>query len=130
MTIQIEAIDHLVLTVHDIEASCEFYSKVLGMEVITFGNNRKALMFGRQKINLHQYRRELEPKAKHPTSGSADICLISSQPIDSIINDLNKHEIPIIEGPVTRTGAMGEIISVYIRDPDGNLVEVCNYAGL
>lgn len=128
MPIKIEAIDHLVLTVRDIDASCEFYSNTLGMEVITFGNKRKALKFGRQKINLHQYRQEFEPKANQPTPGSTDICLISSQPVETIIDELNKQEISIIEGPVTKTGATGKIVSVYIRDPDGNLLEIGHYS--
>ena len=124
---RIDRIDHLVLTVRSIEASCAFYSRVLGMEVVTFGADRKALAFGAQKINLHQAGREFEPKAAHPTPGSADICLISATPLPDVIAHLTKCEIPILEGPVTRTGATGPIQSVYFRDPDQNLIEVSTY---
>jgi catechol 2,3-dioxygenase-like lactoylglutathione lyase family enzyme len=123
-----DRLDHLVLTVKSIESSCAFYSRVLGMEVVTFGAGRKALAFGVQKINLHQAGREFDPKADHPTPGSADICLISAIPLPDVIAHLTKCDIPILEGPVTRTGAMGPIQSVYFRDPDQNLIEVSTYA--
>ena len=125
---RIDRLDHLVLTVKSIESSCVFYSRVLGMEVVTFGAGRKALAFGAQKINLHQAGREFDPKADHPTPGSADICFISAIPLPDVIAHLKKCEIPILEGPVTRTGAMGPIQSVYFRDPDQNLIEVSTYA--
>lgn len=124
---QIERIDHLVLTVHDIAVSCDFYSRALGMEVVTFGENRKALAFGMHKINLHQHGREFEPKAARPTPGSADLCLISAVPISSVIAHLDAAGIPLVEGPVQRTGALGPILSVYFRDPDANLIEVSTY---
>lgn len=125
---QIERIDHLVLTVRSISASCDFYSNVLGMEVVTFGEGRKALSFGVQKINLHEQGREFEPKAAHPTSGSADLCLIAAVPVSEVVLHLNAKGVQIIEGPVKRTGAIGPILSVYFRDPDANLIEVSSYA--
>lgn len=123
----IEAIDHIVLTVKDINATCEFYTQVLGMQITTFSDGRIALSFGSQKINLHQYEQEFEPKAKRPTPGSADLCFISALPISEVINHLDVNGVEILEGPVLRTGAAGAINSVYFRDPDGNLVEVSNY---
>jgi len=124
---QISHLDHLVLTVADIEASCAFYNEALGFEVIIFGDNRRALTFGRQKINLHQYGKEFEPKAASPTKGSADLCFIAITPLEQFVQHLEKLQIPIIEGPIKRTGATGSIVSVYIRDPDQNLVEISNY---
>lgn len=124
---QINRIDHLVLTVHDIDKSCEFYSKVLGMKVVTFGQGRKALSFGQQKINLHQYGHEFEPKAQHPTPGSIDICLITETPMDDVLRHLESVDVHVLEGPIERTGATGPILSVYFRDPDENLIEVSAY---
>jgi catechol 2,3-dioxygenase-like lactoylglutathione lyase family enzyme len=124
---QIDRIDHFVLTVASIEATCEFYARVLGMQVVTFGQGRKALAFGRQKFNLHQAGKEFEPKAEVPTAGSADFCLITNTPLDEVIAHLGACDVPVLEGPVTRTGATGAIRSVYIRDPDRNLVEISNY---
>ena len=124
---RIERLDHLVLTVRDIAATCDFYSKVLGMEVVTFGAGRKALAFGRQKFNLHEAGREFEPKAEAPTPGSADLCLIANGPLDAVIGHLRACGVPVLEGPVQRTGALGPITSVYFRDPDRNLIEVSTY---
>lgn len=124
---KIDRIDHLVLTVRDIGATCEFYSKVLGMNTVAFGAGRIALTFGAQKINLHQAGREFEPKAEHPTPGSVDICLIAAVPLSQVIAHLENCGVPIIEGPTTRTGATGPIQSVYFRDPDSNLIEVSTY---
>jgi catechol 2,3-dioxygenase-like lactoylglutathione lyase family enzyme len=123
----INRLDHLVLTVNDIEATCSFYKRTLGMEVVVFGGGRKALSFGAQKINLHQKGKEYEPKALKPTPGSGDLCFITSVPISEVIAHLNSCGIEIIEGPTRRTGATGPIISVYFRDPDLNLIEVSNY---
>ncbi|HYA94529.1 MAG TPA: VOC family protein [Thermodesulfobacteriota bacterium] len=123
----INRLDHLVLTVNDIEATCSFYKRVLGMEIVVFCGGRKALSFGAQKINLHQKGKEYEPKASKPTPGSGDLCFITSVPISQIIAHLNSCGIEIVEGPARRTGAMGPIISVYFRDPDLNLIEVSNY---
>jgi len=125
--IKIDQLDHLVLTVKDVDASCDFYSKVLGMQVVTFGTGRKALVFGEQKINLHQFGKEFEPKAANPTPGSADLCFIAAVPLSEVIAHLTACGIEIIEGPVKRTGARGEILSVYFRDPDMNLIEVSNH---
>ena len=124
---KVNALDHLVLTVTDLERTIRFYTKILGMEEITFGNNRKALGFGDQKINLHEYGKEFEPKAKKPCPGSADLCFISTTPIQEWQTFLVSNGIPIEEGPVKRTGAKGTIHSIYIRDPDGNLIEISNY---
>lgn len=124
---RISHLDHLVLTVAEIEATCNFYQHVLNFEVIEFGENRKALKFGSQKINLHQTGHEFEPKAAFPTQGSADLCFISETPIEHIIQDLKQLHIDIEQGPIQRTGAMGAILSVYIRDPDHNLIEISNY---
>jgi catechol 2,3-dioxygenase-like lactoylglutathione lyase family enzyme len=120
-------IDHVVLTVRDIEVTCDFYRRTLGMEVVTFAEGRKALAFGQQKFNLHQAGNEFDPKAQRPTPGSADFCLITSVPIAQVIEHLLHCGVPILEGPVLRTGAAGPILSVYFRDPDLNLVEVSNY---
>jgi catechol 2,3-dioxygenase-like lactoylglutathione lyase family enzyme len=125
--VKIDRIDHFVLTVADIDASCDFYARVLGMDVVTFGHGRKALSFGAQKINLHQHHREFEPKAKRPMPGSGDFCLITSVPIHEVMEHLRLCKVTIEDGPVARTGAQGSIQSVYFRDPDGNLVEVSNY---
>lgn len=125
--ITLERLDHLVLTVTDIERSIGFYTKVLGMRAVTFGTGRRALHFGPHKINLHQAGREIDPKAAHPTVGSADLCLVSVTPVDSIIEHLVACRVPLEEGPVARTGAQGPITSVYFRDPDGNLIELAAY---
>ncbi len=124
--IKISQLDHLVLTVKSIEVTCEFYSRVLGMETISFGDNRKALKFGNQKFNLHEVGKEFEPKAHKPCSGAIDLCLISNTPLDNIISHLKHHNILIEEGPIERTGATGKLLSVYIRDPDKNLIEISN----
>ena len=123
---KISHLDHLVLTVSNIESTCHFYQTVLGFEVITFKDDRKALKFGNQKINLHQQGNEFEPKALQPTPGSADLCFISDTPISEVVAHLNQLNIRIEEGPIERTGAMHPILSVYIRDPDQNLIEISN----
>ena len=123
---QIDNLDHLVLTVADVDASCAFYQRVLGMEVVTFGQGRKALAFGAQKINLHPAGREFEPKAQHPTPGSADLCFLTSVPLAQVQAHLAACGVTVSEGPVPRTGAQGPILSVYFRDPDLNLIEVSN----
>lgn len=124
---RIDGIDHIVLTVKDLEKTCEFYSRVLGMEVVTFGKNRRALKFGRQKFNLHEYGKEFEPKAKTPMSGAIDICLVTNSPIEDVVAHLQSVGVTTEQGPVQRTGATGPIMSVYFRDPDGNLIEVSRY---
>ena len=124
---KISHLDHLVLTVADIATRCQFYQSALNFEVITFAENRKALLFGSQKINLHEAGKEFEPKALRPTVGSADLCFVAETPIDEVIAHLQNRNINIIEGPIQRTGAMGKILSVYLRDPDQNLIEISNY---
>jgi len=124
--IAIERLDHLVLTVADIERTCAFYAEILGMTVETFGQGRKALRFGAQKINLHQAGREFEPKAEKPTPGSGDLCFLAETPMAEILAHLGRSAIAIEVGPVEREGAAGRLVSVYIRDPDGNLVEIAN----
>ncbi|MBY0571112.1 MAG: VOC family protein [Burkholderiaceae bacterium] len=124
---KISRIDHVVLTVANIDATCEFYSQVLGMDVVTFGEGRKALTFGQQKFNLHQAGKEFEPKASRPTPGSVDLCLISETPLNQVVSELEAAGVKVTEGPIQRTGAMGPIVSVYFRDPDHNLIEVSNY---
>nr|3HUH_A Chain A, Virulence protein STM3117 [Salmonella enterica subsp. enterica serovar Typhimurium]3HUH_B Chain B, Virulence protein STM3117 [Salmonella enterica subsp. enterica serovar Typhimurium]3HUH_C Chain C, Virulence protein STM3117 [Salmonella enterica subsp. enterica serovar Typhimurium]3HUH_D Chain D, Virulence protein STM3117 [Salmonella enterica subsp. enterica serovar Typhimurium] len=123
----IDRIDHLVLTVSDISTTIRFYEEVLGFSAVTFKQNRKALIFGAQKINLHQQEMEFEPKASRPTPGSADLCFITSTPINDVVSEILQAGISIVEGPVERTGATGEIMSIYIRDPDGNLIEISQY---
>jgi len=123
---KISHLDHLVLTVSDIETIAEFYTKVLGFELIIF-DNRKTLKFGNQKINLHQKGKEFEPKAENPTAGSADLCFIAETKLEEILSELKQKNINITEGIVERTGATGKIRSIYFRDPDLNLIEVSNY---
>lgn len=123
----ISHIDHVVLTVESMESTVKFYTQVLGMEEMIFGQGRKALSFGNQKFNLHQRGKEFEPKAANPTPGSIDICFVTDTPILSVIAHLKSLEVEVEEGPVQRTGAQGPIMSVYFRDPDRNLIEVSNY---
>lgn len=123
---KIDSLEHLVLTVRDIDVTTAFYSGVLGMDIITFGDNRRALAFGSQKINLHQQGKEFTPKAQQPTPGSADLCFLTSVRLPEIMDHLAECKVDLIEGPVERTGAMGPILSVYFRDPDLNLIEVAN----
>ena len=123
---KIASLDHLVLTVASIEATCAFYTAVMGMTVETFAEGRNALHFGDQKINLHLAGREFEPKADTPVPGSGDLCFITQTPILEVVDTLKTHKVSIIAGPVPRTGAIGDLISVYFRDPDGNLIEVSN----
>jgi catechol 2,3-dioxygenase-like lactoylglutathione lyase family enzyme len=125
---KIERLDHLVLTVADLQTTCDFYAQVLGMEVVRFGDRRYALQLGQQKINLHQAGQEFEPKAVRPTPGSADLCLITVTPLTEVMVHLQSCGVEIEQGIVQRTGAVGAIASLYIRDPDGNLLEISNYA--
>jgi catechol 2,3-dioxygenase-like lactoylglutathione lyase family enzyme len=127
-------LDHLVLTCRDVAATIRFYTEVLGMREVTFGEGRKALAFGQQKINLHAAGQKPQGPAgvvaipAHPTPGSADLCFIVAEPLDAVVAHLAACGVPIDEGPVVRTGALGPIDSVYIRDPDGNLIELSKYA--
>lgn len=124
---KIAHLDHLVLTVRDVERTVDFYRRVMGMKKVTFRGGRIALGFGDQKINLHESGREFEPKAAQVQPGSADLCFILETSVDEAVKQLNDLGVDIIAGPVDRTGAAGNILSVYFRDPDGNLIEVSNY---
>ena len=127
MTSLIRSIDHFVLTVASIEATCDFYARALGFGVEVFGpQKRTALTFGPHKINLHEVGREFEPRAAVATAGSGDFCLLTDRPVAEIAEHLVAEGIEVIEGPGPRTGALGPIQSIYFRDPDGNLVEVSN----
>ena len=126
--ITIDHLDHLVLTVANIDTTCDFYARILGMKEVTFSGGRKALAFGRQKINLHPAGNEYDPKATTPMPGSGDLCFIAAVPIEEVIAHLNAEGVEVIEGPGPKTGATGPINSAYFRDPDGNLIEVSNYA--
>jgi catechol 2,3-dioxygenase-like lactoylglutathione lyase family enzyme len=122
----IDRLDHLVLTVADIEATIAFYERVLGMRAVAFGAGRRALAFGMQKINLHAAGAEWKPHARAPTRGSADLCFITMTPLPDAMAHVRACGVAIEEGPVERTGATGPILSFYLRDPDGNLIEVAN----
>lgn len=122
----VRAVDHFVLTVTDVEATVAFYTRVLGMEAVTFGDGRRALAFGAHKINLHQAGAEYVPHAANPVPGSADFCLLSDVPVVDLADYLVQQGVEIIEGPVEKTGATGALLSIYFRDPDGNLVELSN----
>lgn len=127
--INIKSLDHLVLTVADIQNTIDFYTNILGMQEITFGDNRKALLFGKQKINLHQRGAEIKPNAQHAACGTADLCLLTDTPLTQVVEILQEHGVNILENGqiVPRTGAVGKIQSVYCYDPDGNLLEISQY---
>lgn len=124
---KVDHLDHLVLTVRDVETTIAFYADVLGMEPVEFGNGRRALAFGNQKINLHPSDAPLEPHAMQPTPGSGDLCFVTPNGPEQVLDNLERRGIAVEEGPVARTGAVGAITSVYFRDPDGNLIEVASY---
>jgi catechol 2,3-dioxygenase-like lactoylglutathione lyase family enzyme len=124
---KITRLDHLVLTVVDLEATIDFYSRVLGMTVRAFGGGRLALRFGDQKINLHEAGNEFEPKARVATPGSADFCFVVEQPLAEWQEHLAGRGVPLVLGPVRKDGALGPMTSIYVRDPDGNLVELASY---
>ena|ERR1700742_3508642 len=126
MAFTIDHLDHLVLTVADLDATIDFYSKTMGMEPVSF-DGRRALKFGEQKINLHLAGHEFEPKAGRATPGSADVCFITKDPLEEVMRHLATVGVKIEKGPVDKTGAVGKLLSVYFRDPDGNLIEVSNY---
>jgi catechol 2,3-dioxygenase-like lactoylglutathione lyase family enzyme len=123
----LDRLDHLVLTVRDIERTCAFYERVLGMSRQSFAKGRVALHFGDQKINLHPYPSPIDPKAAVPEPGSADLCFLTEAPIDEVVDHLRAQGIEIDVGPRTTAGALGPMTSVYVRDPDGNLIEIANY---
>jgi catechol 2,3-dioxygenase-like lactoylglutathione lyase family enzyme len=122
----ITSLDHFVLTVRDLQATIDFYTRALGMQEVAFAGGRRALAFGSQKINLHLAGREFEPKAERPVPGSADFCLLTDTPVEQWIAHLAALGIAVIEGPVPKTGATGPLWSIYVRDPDANLVEIAN----
>lgn len=126
---KVQRIDHVVLTVADIERTLEFYERVLGMTAVSFGGGRRALAFGDQKLNLHQAGGEFEPKALRPTPGAIDLCLVTQVPLDEVAAHLRSHAVVIEHGPVDKVGARGPLRSLYFRDPDGNLIEVSNEVG-
>lgn len=123
----IKSIDHLVITTVDEDACVKFYTEGLGMRLETFGEGRKALRFGSQKINVHVKGKEFEPKAHLPVPGAIDLCFVAAIPLAGVIQQLQDNGISIVEGPVARTGAVGPILSVYVRDPDLNLIEISEY---
>jgi catechol 2,3-dioxygenase-like lactoylglutathione lyase family enzyme len=125
--LRLARLDHLVLTVASIDEAVRFYTTVLGMTEVAFGEGRRALSFGEQKLNLHEAGHEYEPKAARPTVGSADLCLIADADRTTIAAWLRAHGVSVEEGPVARTGALGPLTSFYFRDPDGNLVELATY---
>jgi catechol 2,3-dioxygenase-like lactoylglutathione lyase family enzyme len=123
----IDRIDHVVLTVRSVDATCDFYTTCLGMTRVDTANRPTALHFGSQKINVHQVDHTFDPKAGHPTRGSADFCLVSAVPLEEVLATLARHGVSVELGPVQREGARGTMESIYFRDPDGNLVEVSRY---
>jgi catechol 2,3-dioxygenase-like lactoylglutathione lyase family enzyme len=122
-------IDHVVLTVADLETTIAFYQRVLGMTAVSFGEGRRGLAFGDQKLNLHQAGREFEPKARKPTPGAIDLCFTTDVPLEEVAAHLRRHSIEIEHGPVDKVGARRALRSLYFRDPDGNLIEVANEVG-
>ncbi len=124
----ISSLDHLVLTVADLEATKAFYCDILGVRFEAFGEGRQALHFGEQKINLHIKGKELEPKAHVALPGTADLCFVVDRPLEEAAARLTAGGVTILEGPVRRTGALGTITSLYVRDPDQNLVELSTYS--
>jgi len=122
----INKLDHIVLTVKDIKTAIQFYTGILGMEAVHFEENRQAVQFGDCKIKFHQHGDEISPHAARPKPGSADFCLLTDIPLDRVVNHVASCGIEIIAGPVPRSGAAGDILSVYLRDPDGNLIEISN----
>ena len=123
----VNRLDHLVLTVADIEVTVDFYTRLLGMQRLEFAGGRVALKYGEQKINLHQSGQEFEPKAHNVMSGSADLCFIIDTPIAEAMQEIRLQGVELLDGPVERSGASGAILSIYLRDPDGNLIELSNY---
>lgn len=126
---RVDSLDHLVLTVADIAASCRFYEEAMGMRAVEFAKDRWALHFGSMKINLHQTGNEFAPYAERPTPGSGDLCFLTADPVDAVAKRLADAGVTVEEGPVARSGAAGELRSIYFRDPDGNLIEVANRVG-
>ncbi len=128
--LRIDRIDHVVLTVRDVDATCEFYRHVLGMDVVTFGAGRRALTFGQQKINVHSTANAHALVADRPTPGSGDLCFVTGAPLGDWMEHVKARGVALLEGPVARTGATGPIESIYFRDPDGNLIEISTYGAV
>jgi catechol 2,3-dioxygenase-like lactoylglutathione lyase family enzyme len=126
--VKVTTLDHLVLTVQDLESTVDFYTRVLGMTVSVFGEGRLALKFGTQKINLHELGKELQPNARRAQAGSADLCFLSDEPLDSWVDHFEEEGVDVVGGPIRQTGALGPMDSIYCRDPDGNLVEIASYS--
>jgi len=127
---KVQRIDHVVLTVADVERTVAFFERVLGMTPVSFGEGRRALCFGDQKLNLHQVGREFEPKARRPTPGAIDLCLTTDVPLAEVAAHLRSQSVVIEHGPVDKIGARRALRSLYFRDPDGNLIEVSNEVGV
>jgi catechol 2,3-dioxygenase-like lactoylglutathione lyase family enzyme len=125
----VDRIDHVVLTVRDIARTIAFYERALGMRAVTFGEGRRALLAGDQKLNLHEAGREFEPKACDPRPGAIDLCFTTTTPLDEVVVHLRAAGIAVEHGPVSKTGARAALRSVYVRDPDGNLIEIANEVG-
>lgn len=126
-TFKLKRIDHFVLTVGDVDRSIRFYRDILGCPLINFGSGRQAVRIGQSKINFHCADSPIVPHAQTPVPGSADFCLITDSPIEEVAKEIQKKGVPIELGPVKRSGAQGEMMSVYLRDPDGNLIEIGSY---
>ena len=120
------SLDHMVVTVSDMDRACDFYARVLGAEIVTFGAGRKAVRIGRQKLNLHDAATAGDPVARSPAVGGADLCILTETPIDQVVRHLESLSVEIIAGPVERSGAVAPLMSVYIRDPVGSLIEIAN----
>ena len=120
------SLDHMVVNISDMDRSCDFYARVLGAEIVEFGAGRKAVQIGNQKLNLHDTGARAAPIAQNPCVGGADLCILTETPISDVVQHLETLAVSIIDGPVERTGATGPIWSIYIRDPDGNLIEISN----
>ncbi|MDQ6774593.1 MAG: VOC family protein [Candidatus Dormibacteraeota bacterium] len=124
---KVTGLDHLVLTVADLEATVDFYTRVLGMTVSAYAEGRLALKFGSQKINLHEAGNEPAPHARRAMPGSADICFLTGRPLEDWLQQFAEEDVAVVEGPVRQTGALGPMTSIYVRDPDGNLLEIAAY---
>ena len=123
---KVSKLDHFIITANNLEKTIDFYSRILGMEQQTYSDGRKALIFGDQKINLHEAGKEFKPHAQNPLPGSADLCFITRTPMQQVISHLTTCNVSIIEGPLEKSGASGPLLSIYIRDPDNNLIEIAN----
>lgn len=124
---RLEGLDHIVLTVADVERTCHFYGELLGLEILRYAHGRRAVLFGGQKISLHQHGREFEPHSREPTPGAVELCFIATEPVTQVADELERKGVDILLPPHPRTGARGALQSLFLYDPDGNLVEISNY---